>query len=36
MDRFGEDFEFVALGAGLFKQIRGSGLTRKEKDFALW
>jgi len=36
MDRLREDFEFVALGAGLFKQVRGSGLARKEKDFALW
>jgi len=33
---FGENFEFVPLSAGLFKQIRGCGLTRKEKDFALW
>jgi len=36
MDRFSKDFELVTLRAGLFQQIRGSGLAGKEKDLALW
>jgi len=36
MDRLGEYLEFVTLGAGLFEQIGGGGLSGEEKDLALW
>jgi hypothetical protein len=36
MDRFGQNFELVSLRACLFKQVCSRGLTRKEKDLALW
>lgn len=35
MHWLGEDLEFMALGTGLFEQIRGCRLTGEEKDLAL-
>ena len=32
MDGLGEDFELVALGAGVLKQVGGGGLAGKEQN----
>jgi hypothetical protein len=34
MDGFGQDFEFVALGAGAFKKVGGCCLSGEEQDLA--